>query len=177
MRQFVGLAGRQRRRPPAPRCRRSRRPWCHSRHESAKRLTSTPSRWSGVFLAAPAAFWWARMEVPSRKAMPSSTPRFCAMASSRSHTPSRDRRMKVCAAIHQGPNSSGRERHLAPFWCRQKMAPIVRRRLLDGTFAGGRHASTIGSSTAHCSSVSTSTAPQKDGSTPATASRSGANRA
>src|SRR5690606_24768453 len=62
---------------------------------TAKRLTSTPLRRSGAFLVAPAAFWWARIEVPSTNAMPSSTPRACAMASNRSHTPRRDQRMKV----------------------------------------------------------------------------------
>jgi hypothetical protein len=72
--------------------------------------------------------------------------------------------MKVCAAIHHGPHSPGRARHFAPFVCRQKMAETVRRRSLGGTFAGGRHASTSGSSTAHCSSVSTNTALQKSGS-------------
>ncbi len=91
--------------------------------------------------------------------MPSSTPRCCAMASSRSQTPSRDQRMKVCAAIHHGPNSSGKDRHFAPFWCRHRIAPTVRRRLLGGTLAGGRHASTSGSSAAHRSSVSTNAAP------------------
>jgi hypothetical protein len=142
---------------------------------TAKRLTRTPLRRSEAFAAAPAAFWWARMDVPSRKAMPSSTPRACAIPSSRSHTPSRDQRMKVCAAIHQGPNSSGKARHFAPFWCRQMMAEIVRRRLLGGTFACGRHASTSGSSTAHSSSVSPKAALQKGGSTPATPQRSGTN--
>jgi hypothetical protein len=33
------------------------------------------------------------------------------------HTPSWDQRMKVWAAIHQGPNSSSRARHFAPFVC------------------------------------------------------------
>jgi hypothetical protein len=60
---------------------------------AAKRLTSTPLRRSGVLFAAPAAFWWARMEVPSRKAVPGSTRCFCVVASSRSHTPSRDQRV------------------------------------------------------------------------------------
>ncbi len=47
--------------------------------------------------------------------------------------------MKVWAVIHQGPNSAGRARHFAPFLCRQKMAETVRRRLLGGTLACGRH--------------------------------------
>ncbi len=93
--------------------------------------------------------------------MPSSTAPACATASMRSQTPSRAQRMKVWAAIHHGPSSAGSERHFAPFWCRQRIALTVRRRLLGGTFAGGRDASTSGSSTAHCSSVSITAAPAK----------------
>ncbi|CAO4137915.1 hypothetical protein DHODJN_00120 [Methylorubrum extorquens] len=47
--------------------------------------------------------------------MPSATPRSCTRSSSRSHTPARAQRMKICAACHQGPNSSGMARHFAPF--------------------------------------------------------------
>src|SRR3954471_13084828 len=65
--------------------------------------------------------------------MPSWTPRSWARTSRRSHTPSLDQRMKVWAAIHQGPSSAGTARHLAPFVCRQRMALIVRRRLDEGT--------------------------------------------
>jgi hypothetical protein len=82
--------------------------------------------------------------------------------------------MEVWAAIHHGPNSSGMARHLAPFWCRQRIALTVRRRLLGGgTFAGGRHASTSGSSTAHCSFVSSNFALRKGSATPPEAARSG----
>jgi hypothetical protein len=66
-------------------------------------------------LAAPAAFWCARMFVPSRNTMPSWTPRSCTRLRSRSQTPARDQRMKIWAARYQGPRSSGMARHLAPF--------------------------------------------------------------
>ena len=87
--------------------------------------------------------------------MPSSTPPSCAIASILSHTPRRAQRIKVCAAIHHGPRSSGTARHFAPLSCRQRIAVIVRRRRFGGTFAAGRHASTSGSSTAQRSSEST----------------------
>ena len=70
---------------------------------TAERLTSTPLRRSGAVLVAPAAFWWARIEVPSTNARPRSTPRAWAMASSRSHSPRRDHRMNVCAGRGQCP--------------------------------------------------------------------------
>ncbi len=93
--------------------------------------------------------------------MPRATPRCWTRSSRRSQTPSPAQRMKVCAALHHGPSSPGMARYFAPFLCRQRMAPIVRRRWLGGTFAGGRQASTSGSSTAHCSSVSITAAPRK----------------
>ena len=69
------------------------------------------------------------MLVPSRKAIPASTPlRCCANSSNRSQAPSRDQRLKVCAAIHQGPNAAGIWRHFAPLSCRQMIASMVRRR-------------------------------------------------
>ncbi|SDB75037.1 hypothetical protein SAMN02927895_05742, partial [Belnapia rosea] len=129
---------------------------------AAKCLTRVPLLRCRALFAAPAAFWWARMEVPSRKTMPSATPRCCAITSIRSHTPRRDQRMNICAAIHHGPSSAGMARDLAPLSCRHRMALMVRRRCCGGTLAGGRQASTSGSSTAHCSSVSTS-APSKTG--------------
>jgi hypothetical protein len=57
---------------------------------AAKRFTTTSPRLVGVFLVAPAAFCWARIEVPSRKAVLNSTPRGYAIARRRSQTPSRD---------------------------------------------------------------------------------------
>ena len=54
--------------------------------------TRAPQRFTGVpfslrapFRAAPAAFWCARMLVPSRNVIPSWTPRSCARSSRRSH--------------------------------------------------------------------------------------------
>lgn len=75
---------------------------------TAKRLTRVALRRCRAFFAAPAVFWWARIEVPSRAggmppAMPNSTSRSCAMASRRSQTPSRDQRMNVCAGRGQCP--------------------------------------------------------------------------
>jgi hypothetical protein len=61
--------------------------------------------------------------------------------------------MKSWAARHQGPCSAGIARHLAPFACRQTIAPIVRRRSRGGVLPFGRASSTSGSSAAHRSSV------------------------
>lgn len=97
---------------------RSRRPWCHralpdpprdvgnadrAATRSTKSLTRRASASTIPFLTAPAAFWCARMLLPSRKVMPSCTPCACAMANRRSHTPSLPQRMNVCAAIHHDP--------------------------------------------------------------------------
>src|SRR3954464_9645513 len=76
--------------------------------------------------AAPAAFWCARIVVPSRNAMPSLMPsRCCANSSRRSHTPWRLQRIKVCAAIHHGPRAAeccaisrhSRAARRSPRWC------------------------------------------------------------
>ena len=122
-----------------------------------KRFTLVPACCRSPFLGAPAALACARMLVPSRNAMHSSTPpaRAWASASRRSHTPCLAQRMNVCAAPHQGPSSAGMARHLAPFWCRHRMAAIVRRRSAWGVLPRGRTASTRGSRTAHCASVRT----------------------
>jgi hypothetical protein len=74
--------------------------------------------------------------VPSRKAIPSSTPRFWAVSSQRSRTPRRARQRKTCAAFHQGSSSAEIARHLATFWRRRRIASAVRRRSEGGTFAG-----------------------------------------
>ena len=81
-------------------------------------------------------------------------------ASRRSHTPRWAQRMKVWAAIHQGPCSCGSARHLAPLSWRQRMAPMVRRRLPGGALAWGKHTSIGGSSSVHCASVSIPPHPQ-----------------
>ncbi len=120
-----------------------------------KRLTFSAASARSPFLDPPAALACALMFVPSRKAIPSSTPRSCARLSRRSQTPNLAQRMKICAAFHHGPSSSGTARHFAPFWQRQRMASTVRLRSEGGTFARGRQASTKGSSIAHCTSVST----------------------
>jgi len=62
-------------------------------------------------------------------------------------------RMKSCAASHHGPNSVGILRHFAPFWCRQKIAEIVRRNSFGGVLPRGRTCSINGSQTAHAASV------------------------
>jgi hypothetical protein len=82
--------------------------------------------------AAPAAFWCARMMVLSMKTMPSAgEPAALAASKKRSQTPSLAQRMKVWAAIHQGPSSAGMARHLAPFCMRQTIASKVRRRFVS----------------------------------------------
>src|SRR4051795_3153616 len=82
---------------------------------AAKRLTHVALRSRPPFFGAPAALWCALIEVPSRNAMPSSTPRSWTRSRSRSQTPRWLQRMKVCAARHQGTRSGGTLRHFAPF--------------------------------------------------------------
>src|SRR4051795_5178124 len=112
----------------------------------AKRFTHSAPGSRSPLLGAPAALWCALIEVPSRNAMPSSTPRACAASSSRCHAPSLDQRMKSWAARHprasapvrtagthpggspvgmkagppppRGPSAAGIPRHFAPFACR-----------------------------------------------------------
>ena len=120
---------------------------------AAERLAPVPFARGSPLSGAPAALWCALTEVPSRNAMPSSTPRACTASSSRGQTPSLAQRMKSCAARHHGPCSAGIARHLAPFPCRHAIAPIVRRKSRGGVLPFGRHASIDGSSAAHCSPV------------------------
>src|SRR6185312_6286145 len=94
------------------------------------------------------------MLVPSRNVIPSWTPRSWARSSSRSQTPRWAQRMNICAARDQGPRSAGMARHLAPFWCRQTIAEIVRRRSFGAVLLLGRHASISGSSLIQCASES-----------------------
>jgi hypothetical protein len=83
---------------------------------SPKCLTRSAPGSAAPFRAAPAAFWCARMSLPSKKVLPNCTPRSCAIVSSRSHTPSLPHRIKVCAAVHQGPSSARRLLHFPSFW-------------------------------------------------------------
>src|SRR3954452_6702549 len=78
------------------------------------------------------------MLVPSRKVMPSVMSCCWTRSSRRSQTPCFAQRMKSCAASHHGPNSAGMLRHFAPFWCRQKIAEIVRRNSFGGVLPRGR---------------------------------------
>ena len=93
------------------------------------------------------------MLVPSRKVMPSAMSCCWTRSSRRSQTPCFAQRMKSCAASHHGPNSAGMLRHFAPFWCRQKIAEIVRRNSFGGVLPRGRTCSISGSQTAHAASV------------------------
>src|SRR5690349_24371698 len=155
-RQLVRLARRERERDrPAPAVGDHARLGAEAAARAAERLAPVPLARGSPFLGAPAALWCALIEVPSRNAMPSSTPRACAASSSRCHTPSLAQRMKSWAARHHGPSSAGTARHFAPFACRQTIAPIVRRRSRGGVLPFGRHASTSGASAAHRSSVNT----------------------
>src|SRR5215218_6667697 len=119
-RQLMGLTRRERETDGAPAAVRD-----HARlravaaARAAERLARVPLCLAPPFRAAPAAFWCARMVVPSRNAMPSATPRSCARSSRRSHTPRWPQRLKVWAAIHHGPSSAGMARQVAPFRCRQ----------------------------------------------------------
>src|SRR5690349_9716858 len=159
-RQLVRLARRERDRP-APAVRDHARLGAEAAARAAERLAPVPLARGPPFLGAPAALWCALIEVPSRNAMPSSTPRACAASSSRRHAPSSAQRMKSCAARHHGPSSAGTARQVAPFRCRQTIASIVRRRSRGGVLPFGRHASTSGSSAAHCSSVNTIARPRE----------------
>jgi hypothetical protein len=115
------------------------------------------ARWLGCVVplfAAPAALWCARRMVPSMKTMPSAgQPATLAASKRRSQTPSLDQRMKVWAAIQQGPNSAGMARHLAPFCMRQTIASTVRRRFVSSRPVWGRTASIKGSIALHWTSV------------------------
>jgi hypothetical protein len=126
----------------------------------AEAALASPKRLAGVPpFTAPAAFWCARMMVPSMKTRPSSG-QLAALARSkrRSQTPSLDQRRKVWAAIHHGPSSAGVARHLAPFCMRQTMASKVRRRLESSRPVWGRTASIKGSIALHWASVKTTMA-------------------
>src|SRR5215217_388025 len=120
---------------------------------SAKRLAGVPP------FTAPAAFWCARMMVPSMKTRPSSGQlAVLARSKRRSQTPSLDQRRTVWAAIHHGPSSAGMARHLAPFCRRQTRASKVRRRLESSRPVWGRTASIKGSIAFHWTSVKTAMA-------------------
>src|SRR3954447_21851986 len=88
------------------------------------------------------------MLVPSRKVIPSAMSCCWTRSSRRSQTPCFAQRMKSCAASHHGPNSAGMLGHFAPFWCRQKIAEIVRRNSFGGVLPRGRTCSISGSQTA-----------------------------
>ena len=82
---------------------------------------------------APAAFWCARTEVPSKNTSPSAGwPASRRYAKARCQTPILDQRMCNCAAFHQGPSSGGTERHFVPLRCRQTTASTVRRSSTKG---------------------------------------------
>lgn len=92
------------------------------------------------------------MFVPSRKTMPSDGSRSFNRSKRACQTPSFVQRRKSCAAIYHGPSSDGMERHFEPFWLRQNMAEMVRRRSRGGVLPLGRTASIRGSQTCHASS-------------------------
>src|SRR3954464_3848661 len=155
-RQFMGLTGREREGNGTPATVRDHAGLgAVAATRAAERLTAVSLLAVGPPFSRPAAFWCARKFVPSRKVMPSATPRSCTSSSRRSQTPRWPQRMKVCAAFHQGPSSPGMARHLAPFWWRQRMASIVCRRLSCGTLQCGRTSLISGSNSAHSASLRT----------------------
>ena len=149
--------------------RRPRRPCCHSRRETDPGLPARRAapnsplfgRACGLVVRSPKREAFAAgMLVPSRNAIPTSTPpRRCAASSSRSQAPRRAQRRKHCAAIHHGPRSAGIWRHFAPLSWRQMIASIVRRRSWCSVSCGGRQASIKGASASHCASVKTLVLP------------------
>lgn len=92
------------------------------------------------------------MFVPSRKTMPRDGSPSFNRSKRACHTPSFVQRRKSCAAVHHGPRSDGTERHFDPFWCRQNMAEMFRRRSRGGVLPFGRTASIRGFQTYHPSS-------------------------
>ena len=84
--------------------------------------------------------------------MPSAISCCWTRSSRRSQTPCFAQRIKSCAASHPGPSSEGMLRHLAPFWCLQKIAEMVRRNSFGGVLPRGRTYSISGSHIAHAAS-------------------------
>ena len=114
-----------RRRPDHRRPRRLR-PWAIAAARAPKRLTFAAAAARVPFLDAPAALACALMLVPSRTAIPSSTPACLRPVEPSVPHAKRAQRMKICAAFHQGPSSAGMERHFAPFVQRQRSPPPCR---------------------------------------------------
>jgi hypothetical protein len=119
---------------------------------AAERLIAAP------FLA-PAACWWARTVVPSRKCsvqskVPPASPADCSAASTRSQTPACCQRRKREYTVCQGPYRSGRSRQGAPVRKRQRMALSTVRWSLAGRPVTGRCGGSSGRSRSHCPSVS-----------------------
>ena len=125
-----------------------------SRRESAQSAGHPVRRFRQVplFLDAPAALVCALTFVPSRKAIPSSTPRH---AGYRAGGPTRKPR-PTDEDLHGGspprPQLLGHKARpcVAPFVQRQRMASMVRRRSWWSVLYGGRHAAISGASTSHC---------------------------
>jgi hypothetical protein len=119
---------------------------------TAERLIAAP------FLA-PAACWWARTVVPSRKGTdqstaPAASPSACTAASNRSQTPACCQRRKREDPVCQGPYRSGRSRHGTPVARRQRMALTIRRWLWPGRPVEGRWGGNSDANRSHCASVS-----------------------
>ena len=133
--------------------RRSRPPWSRSRRASGRAPRARLAPIASPSRAAPAAFRWVRIEVPSRKAVPSATPRPCAAPSRRCQTPRWPQRSKACAALHQGPSSAGMARQAAPLRCRQTIASIDRRRSRCSVLPQGRTAPINGAGRFHRAAV------------------------
>jgi hypothetical protein len=123
----VGLPQRQREGPRRdPHHRQSRTPSCRNRLETGQELAprhATHCRRLRAFFEPPATLWWARIAVPSRKAIPSAMPRSCASRSRRSHAPRRDHRIKGLRRHPPWPEPGGDSAPLAPLRYRQMMAP------------------------------------------------------
>ena len=111
---------------------------------AARRVAILPLGHGFPLLAASIAFGWTRACAPSGEPFPRGTSRSCTRPSSRSRTPARDHRRKICAGSLPEPRSSRTARHLAPFRCRRRMAGSVHRRSCGGVLALARPASTRG---------------------------------
>src|SRR5512144_663226 len=107
---------------------------------------------------APAACWWARTVVLSRKCRAQSTSPAawacaCNVARARSHTPACCQRRKREYTVRQGPNRCGRSRQGTPVAKRQRMPSTMSRSSRRGRPRPVGGGGSSGRSRAHCSSL------------------------
>jgi hypothetical protein len=92
----------------------------------AQSAPRAPERLIAVFFAAPAACWWARTMVESRKTS-SKSASLASSSNTRCHTPLSDQRAKRLYTLFQGPKALGRSRQGEPVRAIHKTASTNRR--------------------------------------------------